>query len=235
MNPQDPPAGPRQRRPYHAPRRAESAAETRAAILDAATRLFLAHGYASVTVAQIARAAGTAVPTVYASTGGKGAILTLLIQDGVRGSASGAALAAVRGTGVPRAVLAAAAHGTRRDNERHHGLVRVMVSAAHADAYAAAALARADEAYRAALAAVARRLRELDALRPGLAAERVTDILWFHLGHASWHQLVVERGWSWDSAEHWLTEQLAAALLPGTGTGTGAGSAPEVASDQGAR
>ncbi|MEU4658956.1 TetR/AcrR family transcriptional regulator [Streptomyces sp. NPDC023723] len=238
MNPEDPPAGPR-RRPYHAPRRAESAAETRAAILAAATRLFLAQGYPSVTVAQIARAAGTAVPTVYASTGGKGAILTLLIQDGVRGSASEAALAAVRGTGVPRAVLAAAARGTRRDNERHHGLVRVMVSAAHADPHAAAALARADEAYRTALAAVTRRLRELDALRPGLAAERATDILWFHLGHASWHQLVVERGWSWDSAEDWLTEQLAAALLTeagtGMGTGTGAGSAPAAASDQDTR
>ncbi|WP_107081678.1 helix-turn-helix domain-containing protein [Streptomyces sp. SBT349] len=43
---------------------------------DAATRLFVDHGSANVTVADIAREAGTAVPTVYASTGGKGAVLT---------------------------------------------------------------------------------------------------------------------------------------------------------------
>lgn len=70
------------RRPYRNDRRAEAAAGTRAAILEAALRLFVAHGYAKVTIGDIARKAGTAVPTVYASTGGKSAILTVLINRG---------------------------------------------------------------------------------------------------------------------------------------------------------
>lgn len=215
-----------QRRAYHAPRRTKAAAQTREAILDAATRLFLDHGYASVTVAQIAREAGAAVPTVYASTGGKGAILTILIVDGLQSSASAEALAAVRATGVPREALAAAAHGTRLDNERHHRLVRVMVSAAHADEYAAAALVRANHAYREGLAAVTRRLVELDALRPGLTSARATDILWFYLGHHSWHELAVGQGWSWDVTEEWLAQQVTTALLADAGSGLDPGSAP---------
>ncbi|GAA4813987.1 TetR/AcrR family transcriptional regulator [Streptomyces ziwulingensis] len=201
------------RRAYHAPRRTQAAAQTRSAILDAATRLFIDHGYAKVTVADIAREAGTAVPTVYASTGGKTAILTLLMENGARNPAAVAALAAVGETGLPREALAAAVHGTRLDNERHHRLVRVMVDAAHADEHAAAALSRADRGYREALDAVTGRLRALDALRPGLTPARATDILWFHLGHQSWYGLVIERGWSWDTTEEWLTQQVTTALL----------------------
>ncbi|MFC3999300.1 TetR/AcrR family transcriptional regulator [Nocardiopsis sediminis] len=211
----------RAHRPYHSPGRARAAAGTRGAILDAATRLFVEHGYAGVTVAEIAREAGAAVPTVYASTGGKGAILTILIEEGMQSSASEEALAAVGRSSGPREALAAAARGTRLDNERHHRLVRVMVSAADADEYAAAALARANHAYREALAAVARRLGELDALRPGLTLGRATDILWFYLGHRSWYELVVEQGWPWETTEHWLAEQITAALVPASGTVTG--------------
>ncbi|MFE3598782.1 TetR/AcrR family transcriptional regulator [Streptomyces sp. NPDC059142] len=213
---EDAPEQPGGRRAYHAPRRTEAAARTREAILDAATRLFLDQGYVNVTVAEIAREAGIAVPTVYASTGGKGAVLTILVEAGLRGSASEETRAAVRGTEDPHEVVAAVARGTRLDNERHHRLVRVMADAAHADEHAATALARADHAYREALAAVAQRLGEgeLDALRPGLTPARATDILWFYLGHRSWHGLVVEQGWSWDATEEWLREQATTALLP---------------------
>ncbi|MEK8172357.1 TetR/AcrR family transcriptional regulator [Streptomyces sp. M19] len=158
---------------------------------------------------------------MYASTGGKGAILTILIEDGLRSSAAEDALAAVRETDVPREALAAAAHGTRLDNERHHRLVRVMVNAAHTDEQAATALARANRAYREALAAVIRRLCELDALRPGLDPDRATDVLWFYLCHHSWHELAIERGWSWDTTEEWLAEQVVAALLPAPGRASG--------------
>jgi len=52
------------RRSYRPVRRARTASETRTAILAAAMRLFLARGYAAVTVSDVAGEPGTAVPTV---------------------------------------------------------------------------------------------------------------------------------------------------------------------------
>jgi AcrR family transcriptional regulator len=200
-------------RPYQSPRRARAAAETRATILAAAMRLFLERGYGRVTIADIARAAATAVPTVYASTGGKSAILATLIDQAERDPVVEATFAAIRDSRTPREAIRATAHGVRVDNERYHDLIRVMVTAATLDDTATATLVESDRRYRRALARTADRLRELGALKPGMTLDRATDILWFHLGHQAWHLLVADRGWSWDDAESWLAEQISTALL----------------------
>ncbi|WP_328891642.1 TetR family transcriptional regulator [Streptomyces sp. NBC_00316] len=49
-------------RKYNSPRRANSAAATREAILSSAHALFLARGYAGVTIGEIAEAGKVAVP-----------------------------------------------------------------------------------------------------------------------------------------------------------------------------
>src|SRR5437868_8601807 len=56
-------------------RKGERGRQTRARIVDAATRLFLEQGYVDTTMAAIAAAAGVAVQTLYLSFGSKGAIL----------------------------------------------------------------------------------------------------------------------------------------------------------------
>jgi AcrR family transcriptional regulator len=202
-----------QRRAYRAGRRAKAAAETRAAILDTALRLFVEHGYARVTVGDIARDAGTAVPTVYASTGGKSSILAHLISEGMGDSTSGHTLAAVRASRDPREAVAVATHGVRVDNERYFPLLQVLVAAAALEESAGQTLAHADRIYREALAEVAGRLTDLGALREGLTYERATDILWFFLGRQSWRLYVAECDWTWNDTEAWLTRQISAALL----------------------
>ncbi|MGP4087048.1 TetR/AcrR family transcriptional regulator [Streptomyces sp. KR55] len=202
-----------ERRPYRAGRRAKAAAETRRAILDAANRLFVEHGYGRVTVADIAREAEAAVPTVYASTGGKAAILALLIDEGVADPIVEHTLAAVRTSADPRDAITVTVHGVRVDNERHFDLLHVLTTAAALDETAKETLTRADSTYRDALAVVAGRLQDLNALRPGLGRDRATDILWFFLGHHSWRLCVADRGWSWNHTEKWLGEQVSTALL----------------------
>jgi AcrR family transcriptional regulator len=204
---------PRERRVYHAPRRTRSAAETHATILEAAARLFIEHGYGKVTVGDIARESETAVPTVYASTGGKSAILAQLIEDGAGDPVVGETLAAVRAATDPRAAVTGAVHGTRVDNERYHDLLRMVIDAAVFDEVAAETLARVDRSYRDALGVVAGHLAALDALRPDTGPARAADILWFYLGHHSWNLWVADRGWSWDATEAWLAEQTRTALL----------------------
>jgi AcrR family transcriptional regulator len=203
------------RRPYRNDRRAEAAAGTRAAILDAALTLFVEHGYAKVTISDIARKAGTAVPTVYASTGGKAAILTVLMKRGVDDPVVEQTLDEVRSAADAKAAIEAMAHGVRLDNERHLDIVQVMITAAAVEREVEEELHEVAAAYRQALGVLTERLAELEALRPGLSHERATDMLWFLFGLPSWRLFVAERNWSWDETERWLAQQAAAALLAG--------------------
>lgn len=200
-------------RPYRSDRRVQAAADTRAAILAAATRLFLERGYGKVTVNDVAREASVAVPTVYASTGGKSAILATLVDAAMRDPIVETTLAAIRDCTTPGEAVRLTAHGSRLDNERYHDMIRVMVSAATLDETATDTLVGSDRSYRRSLAVTADRLDDLGALRPGLTRERATGILWFYFGHQAWHLCVHESGWTWDEAEAWLGEQAAAALI----------------------
>jgi AcrR family transcriptional regulator len=200
-------------RPYQSPRRARAAADTRATILTTAMRLFLEHGYGGVTVSDIAQDAAIAVPTVYASTGGKAAILATLIDTAQRDPIVEATLSAVGDCRTPHEVIRVLAHGVRVDNQRYHDIIQVMVAAATLDETATATLVESDRRYRQALAQAAHRLQDLHVLKPGLTLDQATDILWFYLGHQAWQLLVSDRQWSWDDAEAWLGEQASTALL----------------------
>lgn len=68
------------KRAYDTSRRRAAAAETRREVLRAARLLFAAHGYAGTSVAEVARRAGVAVDTVYASVGRKPQLL-LAVHD----------------------------------------------------------------------------------------------------------------------------------------------------------
>ena len=212
------PAG-RGTRPYHSALRAQAAADTRATILAAAMRLFLEQGYGKVTVGDIAREATLAVPTVYASTGGKSAILATVIDAAIRDAIVEETLSAVYESRAPHDVIDLTAHGTRVDNERYHDIVQVMKAAAAIDESATEILTRSDREYRRALSRIARRLHEMNALKSGVTKQRATDILWFYFGREAWHLLVFDRHWSWDDAERWLSKQAATALIDTNGAG----------------
>jgi AcrR family transcriptional regulator len=200
-------------RTYQSARRTRAAADTRAAILDAALRLFCERGYGKVTVQDIAREASTAVPTVYASTGGKVAILGTLIEEAMGDPIAAETLSAVDECADASEAIRVLVHGVRVDNERYHHIIQVMKDAATLDDTAAGVLARSDEMYRQYLEQAVDHVRKAGTLRPGLTPERAADIAWYYLGHQSWSLLAVSRQWPWDDAEQWVAEQLTAALL----------------------
>lgn len=78
-------AQPRARRAYRSTRRREQAADTRRAVLEAATRLFGERGWAATGVRDVAREAGVSVETVYANFGSKGDLLLAAIDVAVVG------------------------------------------------------------------------------------------------------------------------------------------------------
>ena len=80
-----PPAVKRTKRPYHAPRRAASAAQTREAILAAAKSRFEARGWVATTVAAIAADASVSPKTIEAAFGTKAALLAAVVDYAIRG------------------------------------------------------------------------------------------------------------------------------------------------------
>jgi AcrR family transcriptional regulator len=77
----------RPRRHYDSSGRRAKAVRTRAAVVDAAARVFLERGYAGATMTHIAAAAGVAVETVYRSAPGKAGLLEAAVQAALAGSA----------------------------------------------------------------------------------------------------------------------------------------------------
>ncbi|MFD7445032.1 TetR/AcrR family transcriptional regulator [Streptomyces sp. NPDC059909] len=201
-------------RKYHSPRRTDAATATREAILGSAHRLFLARGYAGVTIGEIAEAAKVAVPTVYSSVGNKPGILTALLEPALTDPDIADNLAAIDASDDPRTVIELTAEGTRLTHERHWDLVYgLFYRDPPGESAVKAVLDRGADDYVQALTRVADRLVALDALRADVSHAEAVDILWFHLGPHAWMTLVGERAWPFDRAQAWTARSACQALL----------------------
>ncbi|WP_393087528.1 TetR/AcrR family transcriptional regulator [Streptomyces sp. LN704] len=201
-------------RKYTSTRRFNSAAATREAILSSAHALFLARGYAGVTIGEIAEAGNVAVPTVYSSVGSKPSILTALLEPALTDPAIAGTLAAVEASDDPRTVIELTAEGTRLTHERHWELVyELFYRNPPGEPAVKAVLDRGADDYVQALTRVANRLVTLDALHTEVSHAEAVDLLWFHLGPHAWITLVGERAWSFDRAQAWTARSACRALL----------------------
>jgi AcrR family transcriptional regulator len=199
-------------RNYASPVRVRHAEDTRRSIIDAARDLFVEHGYSATSVAAVASAAGVAVTTVYASVGGKPALILSLARDGDGEDGSDEARTRILALADPREILRAAAISAGDVTRRHHDTLSLLIDNRTTDPAVAAAADHALHRHRERLAPVAARLDDLGALRPELTGARAEQILWFYLGTGSWRTLRT-LGWSWSGAGSWLTAQATHALL----------------------
>jgi AcrR family transcriptional regulator len=211
----------RPRRRYDSTGRRAKAAGTRAAVVEAATRVFLDRGYAGATIAHIAEEAGVAVETVYRSAPGKAGLLEAAVQAALAGTAERAVRPIDDRPGIRRVIeepdprrqlwlYAATQPGVW---SRAGGLLRVLAAAAVGEP-ALAELQRAHAHQRHdGMGRFAALLHERGALRPDLTVGRAADILWTLCAQASYDSLVTERGWSDAEYRDWLAETLASALL----------------------
>jgi AcrR family transcriptional regulator len=208
-------------RKYHAPRRAEQAAATRTAIIDAAARLFLQLGYAATTMAAIAEQARVAVKSVY-SVADKAGLLLLVVDRAIAGDDEPVALLdrpemrAVLDPGGRDPIGAAAEQGARM-LIRLYPVYRVFEQAAAADPVLSEHWREYQRRRHADAVRVVDAVRASTPLRPGLSPERAAEILWATL---TWHPvalLVDERGWTEADVIGWLRAMLTAVLLPPDG------------------
>jgi AcrR family transcriptional regulator len=208
------------KREYDMANRTRQAAETRRRIVDAAARLFLHDGYAATSINAIAAEAGVAVQTVYASLRTKRDVLEAVIQSRVRGDdddvgvTAGAAWREMEAQPDPRQKLAMFARIHRKVCEREAELFAVLETAAAVNPELAPLLRDKERFRYEDQARVVRALRRQGSLRPGLSTRKAGDIIWALASERLYLALVRERDWSAAQYETWLTDQLAAALLP---------------------
>lgn len=192
---------------------------TRHKLLEAARRLFAAHGYTATTLPAIAREAGVSAPTVTAVFGTKAALLDALIKLAVRGDTVGAPLTErpwwqeMLAEPDPRRQLQLHAANTRHIQERSADIAEIVRGAATADPEIAAVLEQLHTGRLRDIRAVGQSLERKQALHPGMTAERATDLLWALCGSEMYRLLVVDRGWSPDNYEQWLSSALIHSLL----------------------
>jgi AcrR family transcriptional regulator len=207
-------------REYRSTARREQAAATRRRILDCAERLFASRGYAAVTVEQVAAAASVAIPSVYASTGGKRELLETLVKDGLSaGRGDWAAVgagdqdAAIEEMDDPASILRAHVANAVAIKRRTERIQSVLWRAATTDPGAAKLWRRHTQVMRSGQLRITRRLAALGALRPGLNAETAADIAQVLVRPETFDSLRRDCGWTIDQWAEFLEDSLARLLL----------------------
>lgn len=206
------PVNPAPRRAYRSSLRQQRAELTRHRILDAAGRLFVSRGYAATTIAQIAIDAGVAVDTVYATIGPKPALFRLLLESAISGVDNAVPaeerdyVRRIRAATTAQEKLALYAAAVRRIGERMAPLNLVLQEAAvHSPELAEIRDEIADR--RASnMRLFARDLAATGQLRPVQSLNELADVVWSMNSAEYFALLVVQRGWSPQRFQDWLTE-----------------------------
>lgn len=189
-------------------------------MIDAARTLFLERGYGATTVEAISERADVPPATVYRLFSSKHGILKALFDVSIVGDHDAVAMAdrpQVRSLvdhPDPREQLAGFVGITTRVNERIAPLYRILVSAAGADTDAAALLDELTRQRQQGQRTISRALARARALRRELRERDAADVIHALMSPELYRLLVVDRGWTADRYERWLTTILVDQLLP---------------------
>jgi AcrR family transcriptional regulator len=190
--------------------------DSRRRVVAAATRCFLEAGYFATTIADIARAAGVAVQTVYSAVGGKADLLIEVVNQAVAGDERDVMflerewMTELRAEHDPRRQVRIFAEEMTSIGARVVPLFLMMRAAAASDPEVAAGWQRSVGLRRDTARAVVRALR---GLRPGLSREHAIDLVWAIASPEVYDLLVLQRGWSHAECAEWVADAIAAALL----------------------
>jgi AcrR family transcriptional regulator len=205
---------------YDAARRAAQSTRTRQRIIEAAHALFVQRGYRATTLAAIASSADVSVDTIYELVGRKSALLRELVEQAISGT-DRAVVAEERGyvraviaEPDPAAKLAIYAGAVREIHERMAPLFLALREASSTEPEAEAVWKRIGERRATNMRKLARDLRQASGLRADLSIPDAGDILWATNSPELYVLLTVERGWSPDRYQRWLTDTWHRLLLP---------------------
>ncbi len=195
-----------------------AAEETRRVIVDAASRLFLEHGYHGTSIGRIASEAGVAVQTIYNAVGSKRDLLSRVLDFAAAGERSPTPVPKfmreqAEAEPDPRRIIAQLVEFWRSALPRTAPVFRIIHEAAATDPEVAVLEdGRAAQRllnYRQA----AQLLADREVLRPEMTIDAAAATI-FALGHPEiYRALVLDGDWDDDAWANWLQATLGAALL----------------------
>lgn len=193
-----------QKRVYESPARQQQAEETRRRIAEAAKKLLEETGYTGMTIPTVAKAAGVAVPTVYAVFGSKKGIVSELLDQARFGDAYQALITEARKVTDPMRLLEFPPRFARRIYEAEIPVENLL----HGAGMVAPELAAVEDERNCqrydSQAMVIDALERAKLLRQGLTRDAARAVLWTLTSREIFRMLVRERGWSGDEYEAWL-------------------------------
>ncbi|OBA79798.1 TetR family transcriptional regulator [Mycobacterium sp. 1164966.3] len=204
-------------RRYDSTRRRQQAEQNRRAVLAAARKRFLAQGYATTTIAEIARDAGVSVETVYKAFATKAGVLKALFDVSVAGDDEPIPM-------VQRDVIQNVINAT--DATRKLEIYAEHLAATMPRSAPVQLLARDGAASSPDAAEVWKQIRQetltamtmfasdlADTGQLCVSSRQARDVLWTYHAPELYELLVLERGWSARRYGKFLAQALIAALL----------------------
>jgi AcrR family transcriptional regulator len=206
-------------RTYDSSRRRAQARETQRAVVQAARELFVEQGYGRTTIADVARAAGVSVETVYAAFGNKATLLHRAWDVTIGGDDEQIVyherpeiLALRAEPDLARRFAMQAALFT----QTAHRVVPFLLAVQGAATTEPAAAEMLAEMGRQRLAGMTVMAREAAATGQLAVTEQVCrDIVWATTDGTLWQRLVNERGWSDEQFQDWLAQLWISTLVTG--------------------
>ncbi|MCW8380808.1 TetR/AcrR family transcriptional regulator [Streptomyces justiciae] len=202
------------RRRYDSPLRDQRARETRQAIVTAASRLFVARGYAATSFADIATDAAVARPTVFAAFGSKAALLREVVDQALAGDDEPVPVAErpwfrpVWEGRTPYAVLKAYAEVCRVIGGRAAEVFEAVRRAADEGPEPADLWETMQRNRRAGATMVIDHIEALPSAPPGIDHERAVDVVWMFNDPSHYRALVRGCGWSEHEYTAWIADQM---------------------------
>jgi AcrR family transcriptional regulator len=207
------------KRSYRSPLRVMQASQTRRAIIDAATRLFVELGYGATSIEAIAEAAGVSRATVFAAVGSKAALLksaydvALVGDDEPVSLPDRAAARAIRAEPDPRRYLELYAGLVVELGGRVAAVYEAVRGAASADPEVRPVWDKIQRERRIGAAHVVADTASKGRLRDGIDTETAADVVWVLNDAGLYHLLVNVRGWPAERYREWVAGSLQHELL----------------------
>ncbi|MCW2601558.1 MAG: DNA-binding protein [Frankiales bacterium] len=201
------------------PLRRAKAAATRVAIIQAASRLFPAHGYEGTSVQAVADSAGVSRATVFNSVGGKAQLLKAAYDVATVGDdlpiplPQRPELMAVRDEPDQRRAISLYAAVIAGIGERLSAIYEVFRAASVSDPEIGDLWADIQQQRLQGARGFVTILSSKGRLRAGLDLAQAGDIVWALIDASLYHRLCHDRGWSRADFERWLAASLESQLL----------------------